>query len=176
MAKRLDPQDVTFPHGHTPEQIDDEELARRVAEAASGKAGESPSEDEMQRGDKPDLTTEEPVEVPRPEDENAKAQEEADEWVDSGAGVTVSEPPKTEIRKQTRYVVLEAVEVSISGEAVEMWRSVGEFDGPHPRDGAHAALTADLRAEHGALVAVPLRSWVPKRPVEKPRPPVVGWE
>lgn len=85
-------------------------------------------------------------------------------------------PAETTVRKLTRYVVLEAVQVKAgTEEGVEMWRRIGEgatFEGPRALDQAHRALGRD----HGALVAIPERSWKPKRPVEKPRPPVMEWE
>lgn len=169
MAERLDPSEAAFPHGHTSEELSDEELAKRVAEAADG-SGE------------PKVT--EPVDDLEAAEESERLDEEAQDWADEPVDAEVvedgDEPPAAVVdgpeastgKRPTRYVVLEAVKVQIGGQDGEMWREVGEFDGPHPRDRAHG----QLGGSHGALVAVPVRSWKPKRPVEKPRPPVVGWE
>jgi hypothetical protein len=95
---------------------------------------------------------------------------------------TAVEPAKPE-RKATRYVVLQSVAVKISGEEVEMFRRVGDddtlFAGPDPRQLESAADLLESEGRHlggRPLVAVPERSWKPKEPKEKPRPPVRSWE
>ena len=100
--------------------------------------------------------------------EAAKTAEAAPESMTSSTALKTGKP--------TRYLVLESLSVRMGAEDTEMWRPVGEFDGPKPLDGAHTQLADSERSEHGALVAVPARSWKPKRAVEKPRPPVVFWE
>ena len=129
------------------------ELAERVAAAAKG---DVPTEAAEETGEAP-----EPIQPVRDGEGFAVAE-------------TQAEAPEGE-RKLTRYVVLEAVAVKRGEDSEELWRVVGEagqFEGAKALDQAHAA----LGREHGALVAIPVRSWKPKRPVEKPRPPVVGWE
>jgi hypothetical protein len=185
MAERLDPTEAVFPKVHPNAHLSDEELAQKVREAAAGVTDKSGTEEdppksetvplpasegthtpEMQRGDEPEPTEEEPA------DEGEGNLPSVEEGEDFEEPPVVEPPAETEVRKLTRYVVLESVAVQISGEPVEMWRVVGEFEGSGARDAAHV----QLGGSHGALVVVPTRSWNPKRPVEKPRPPVVGWE
>lgn len=143
---------------------EDAELAERVVAAG----GVAPVEDGRDFEDWAD------------EDSAAPSSREPDA-ARSGAGeepgrTVTGAPVDTKVRKLTAYRVLESVTVRHGEVSEELWREVGVFEGSRALDLAHDQILAGDAETHGALVAVPNRSWNPKRPVEKPRPPVVGWE
>lgn len=161
----------------------DEELAAQVKAAAGGS-----TVPDVETTDEADLDwaseggDEAPIDGGEPAEQAAGDEERKEPTIQSveESGTFATVPETTKVRKLTAYVVLESVNVKIGDEPVEMWRRVGvaeqTFEGPKALDQAHDVLAKLGRGEHGALVPIPERSWRPKRPVEKPRPPVVGWE
>lgn len=162
MAERVSKEDFGDPSDGSGEGTD--ELAAKVAAAAAG--GEDLGA--VDEGE----TYAEMDDVDEDAEDLGALMEEEPEAPASRSSVAPEVQEAKPAKAPTRYLVLQSVNVKIGEETVELWRPVGEFDGPKPLDAAHVA----LEGKHDALVPVPLRSWKPKRPVEKPRPPVVGWE
>lgn len=159
-----------------------EDEAQRVAEAAGTAPPQEPADvdDDWEM----DGTEEEPQE---PQTAGASVPDTGEEVPPSEAGAPPADPPsepapdggtpkQTKIRKVTEYVVLVETKVKFGEDTVSLWKEVGTFAGPKSLDAAHKQLVADGQPDHGALVAVPARSWKPKRQKEKTREPVMVWE
>ncbi len=168
--------------------MDRDEEARRVEEAAAGSTPAGEDED-WEMSSEPAAAGEGEQPAAEPQEEPAASEPETEPITDGGGAMPPGaepveepvepdegkpgpapepdvKPSETTIRKVTEYVVLVEQRVKMGEEPVVMWREVGTFAGPKALDSAHRTFEGQ---EHGALVAVPTRSWKPKRP--KPKPP-----